>query len=124
VALSAARRDLFSYAVVDAYAKSFDQAGYGDSVRAVRDAHAAGDRDGAVAAISDEMVDGIDTLGQLFSWTGQPIPAGASAGSATNDAFLDIVLKPDVQADYYCFGERGLKAQSSVSVLRLRSHGG
>ena len=38
-------------------------AGYGDSVRAVRDAHAAGDRDGAVAAISDEMVDGIDIMG-------------------------------------------------------------
>ena len=57
-----------------------------------------------------EMVDGIDTLGQLLSWIGQPIPAGASAGSATNDAFLDIVLKPDVMADYYNFGERGLKA--------------
>jgi hypothetical protein len=29
----------------------------------VRDAHAAKDRDGAVAAISDEMVDGIDIMG-------------------------------------------------------------
>jgi len=58
-----AKRDLFSYAVVDAYAKSFERAGYGDSIRAVREAHAAGDRDGAVAAISDEMVDGIDIMG-------------------------------------------------------------
>lgn len=58
-----ARRDLFSYAVVDAYAKAFEKAGYGDSVRAVREAHAAKDREGAVAAISDEMVDGIDIMG-------------------------------------------------------------
>lgn len=58
-----ARRDLFSYAVVDAYAKSFERAGYGDSVRAVRKAHAAKDREGALAAISDEMVDGIDIMG-------------------------------------------------------------
>ena len=58
-----AKRDLFSYAVVDAYAKAFEQAGYGDSVRAVREAHANKDRDGAVAAISDEMVDGIDIMG-------------------------------------------------------------
>jgi probable F420-dependent oxidoreductase len=58
-----ARRDLFSYVVVDAYAKAFEKAGYGDSVTAVREAHAAKDRDGAVAAISDEMVDGIDIMG-------------------------------------------------------------
>ena len=58
-----AKRDLFSYAVVDAYAKAFEQAGYGDSVKAVREAHAAGDRDGALDAISDEMVDGIDIMG-------------------------------------------------------------
>ena len=61
--LTYAKRDLFSYAVVDAYAKAFTQAGYGDSVVAVREAHAAGDRDAAVEAISDEMVDGIDIMG-------------------------------------------------------------
>jgi hypothetical protein len=32
-------------------------------VQAVRDAHAAGDREGAVDALSDEMVDGIDIMG-------------------------------------------------------------
>jgi probable F420-dependent oxidoreductase len=58
-----AKRDLFSYAVVDAYAKAFEKAGYGDSVNAVREAHAAGERDAAVEAISDEMVDGIDIMG-------------------------------------------------------------
>jgi probable F420-dependent oxidoreductase len=58
-----ARRDLFSYATVDAYARNFERAGYGDAVRQVRERHAAGDRAGAVAAVSDEMVDGIDVIG-------------------------------------------------------------
>lgn len=58
-----ARRDLFSYAVVDAYAANFARAGYGDAVAAVRERHAAGDREGALAAVSEEMVDGIDVMG-------------------------------------------------------------
>ena len=58
-----ARRDLFSYATVDSYARNFERAGYGGSVRAIRERHAAGDRAGAVAAVSDEMVDGIDVIG-------------------------------------------------------------
>lgn len=58
-----ARRDLFSYATVDSYARNFERAGYGDAVRAIRERHAAGDRAGAVAAVSDEMVDGIDVIG-------------------------------------------------------------
>jgi probable F420-dependent oxidoreductase len=61
--LEAARRDLFSYAVVDAYARNFERAGYGDAVAEVRERHAAGDREGALAAVSDEMVDGIDVMG-------------------------------------------------------------
>jgi len=62
-ALDRGRRDLFSYAVVDAYAQSFTRAGFGDAVAEVRARHAAGDRDGAVAAVSDEMVDAIDVVG-------------------------------------------------------------
>jgi probable F420-dependent oxidoreductase len=58
-----ARRDLFSYAVVDAYARSFDRAGFGDEVAEIRARHAAGDREGAVAAVSDRMVDAIDVMG-------------------------------------------------------------
>ena len=58
-----ARRDLFSYIVVDAYARSFERAGFADEVAEVRERHAAGDRDGAVAAVSDAMVDAIDVLG-------------------------------------------------------------
>ena len=61
--IDAARRDLFSYAVVDAYAANFERAGYGDAVAEVRERHAAGDREGALAAVSDDMVDGIDVMG-------------------------------------------------------------
>jgi probable F420-dependent oxidoreductase len=58
-----ARRDLFSYAVVDSYAANFRRAGFGDEVDAVRERFAAGDRAGAVAAVSDRMVDAIDVMG-------------------------------------------------------------
>jgi probable F420-dependent oxidoreductase len=58
-----ARRDLFSYATVDAYAANFTRAGFGDAVAEIRSRHAVRDREGAVAAVSDEMVDGIDVMG-------------------------------------------------------------
>jgi probable F420-dependent oxidoreductase len=62
-ALEPARRDLFSYAVVDAYATSFVRAGFADEVADIRQRHQAGDRTGAVAAVSDRMVDAIDVVG-------------------------------------------------------------
>lgn len=58
-----ARRDLFSYAVVDAYAASFERAGFGDEVAEIRARHDADDREGALAAVSDRMVDEIDVMG-------------------------------------------------------------
>jgi len=58
-----ARRDLFSYAVVDSYARNFERAGYGDEVAEIRARFAEGDRAGAVGAVSDRMVDGIDVMG-------------------------------------------------------------
>ena len=58
-----ARRDLFSYAVVDSYANNFRRAGFGDEVDAIREHHGAGDRTGALAAVSDRMVDAIDVMG-------------------------------------------------------------
>ena len=61
--IEAARRDLFSYAVVDAYANSFTRAGFADEVAEIRERHAEGDRDGAVGAVSDRMVDAIDVMG-------------------------------------------------------------
>jgi probable F420-dependent oxidoreductase len=59
----AARRDLFSYAVVDAYAASFARAGYGDAVADVRGHHEARERDAAIAAVSDAWVDGVQIMG-------------------------------------------------------------
>ena len=58
-----AQADLFSYAVVDAYANNFERAGYGDEIAELRERHAAKDRDGAVGAVSDRMVDEIDFIG-------------------------------------------------------------
>ena len=58
-----ARRDLFSYAVVDSYAANFTRAGFGDEVEEIRARFADGDRAGAVAAVSDRMVDAIDVMG-------------------------------------------------------------
>jgi probable F420-dependent oxidoreductase len=58
-----ARRDLFSYAVVDSYAANFTRAGFGDEVAEIRERFRAGDRAGAVAAVSDRMVDAIDVMG-------------------------------------------------------------
>jgi probable F420-dependent oxidoreductase len=58
-----ARRDLFSYAVVDSYARNFERAGFGDEVAAIRERHADKDREGALAAVSDRMVDAIDVMG-------------------------------------------------------------
>lgn len=69
-ATEAARRDLFSYAVVPAYAAAFERAGFEDEVAAVRKAHSAGDRSGAVAAISDRMVDAIDICGDAATVAG------------------------------------------------------
>jgi probable F420-dependent oxidoreductase len=58
-----ARRDLFSYAVVDSYAANFARAGFADEVAEIRARFAARDREGAVAAVSDRMCDAIDIVG-------------------------------------------------------------
>jgi probable F420-dependent oxidoreductase len=62
-AVELARRDLFSYAVVDAYARAFRDAGFGDEVDEIRERHGARDREGALRAVSDRMVDAIDIVG-------------------------------------------------------------
>ena len=74
-----ARRDLFSYIVVDSYANNFARAGFADEVAEVRERHAAGDRDGAIAAVSDRMVDAIDILGDA-DHIGASVRAYADAG--------------------------------------------
>lgn len=62
-ALPKARKDLFSYAVVGSYGANFARAGFEDEVVEIRERHAAGDREGAVAAVSDRMCDAIDVVG-------------------------------------------------------------
>jgi probable F420-dependent oxidoreductase len=86
-ALDAARKDLFSYAVVPAYARAFERAGFGEEIAALRAAHAAGDRAGAVAAISDAMADAIDICGDA--------PTVSAAVAAYRDAGVDVpVIMP------------------------------
>ncbi len=84
----AARKDLFSYAVVDAYARNFERAGFGDSVAEIRGRHAERDREGAVAAVSDDFVDAIDFMGDAAT-------RSADFGRAYVDAGVDVpVLMP------------------------------
>ena len=62
-AVGSARRDIFGYAMADGYARMFRHAGFADEVDEMRDRYAAGDRAGAVDAISDRMVQAIDFIG-------------------------------------------------------------
>jgi probable F420-dependent oxidoreductase len=82
-----ARRDLFSYAVVDSYADNFVRAGFGDEVEEIRGRFAEGDRAGAVAAVSDRFVDAIDVMGDEA--------VVAATMRAYSDAGVDVpVLMP------------------------------
>ncbi len=58
-----ARRDLFNYAMADGYAKMFAAAGFAGEVEALRARHKARDRDGALAAISERMIQSINFIG-------------------------------------------------------------
>lgn len=97
------RKDLFSYIVVDSYADSFVRAGYADEVAEVRSRHAARDREGAIAAVSDRMVDEIDVMGDASHVTAtvrayvdagvdvpvvMPLPWGADRMSVVRDTVV------------------------------------
>ncbi|MYE80850.1 MAG: LLM class flavin-dependent oxidoreductase [Gammaproteobacteria bacterium] len=58
-----ARRDLFNYAMADGYARMFRASGFADEVDHIRARQAERDRDGALAAVSDRMVQAIDFIG-------------------------------------------------------------
>ena len=58
-----ARRDLFNYAMADGYARMFRASGFGEEVDEIRARQAARDRDGALAAVSDRMIQAIDFIG-------------------------------------------------------------
>lgn len=59
----AARKDLFNYAMADGYARMFRQAGFADEVDELRARQKQKDRDGALAAISERMIQAIDFIG-------------------------------------------------------------
>jgi probable F420-dependent oxidoreductase len=60
-----ARRDLLNYAVVPAYAMQFERGGFVDEVQHFQNRWAERDRDGALAAISDDWVDAIQIMGDV-----------------------------------------------------------
>jgi probable F420-dependent oxidoreductase len=61
--LPAAKRDLYGYATADGYRRMFTAAGFGAEMTEMMARLGAGDRDGAVEAISVEMVQAINTIG-------------------------------------------------------------
>lgn len=58
-----ARKDLLNYAMADGYANMFRAAGFGGEVDELRARQAERDRDGALAAISEDMIQAIDFIG-------------------------------------------------------------
>ena len=56
-------RDITGYAIVSAYARFFEECGFSEEVEAVNTAWKAGDRAGAVKAISDRVLDGLGAVG-------------------------------------------------------------
>lgn len=60
---NSARKDLFNYAMADGYANMFRAAGFSADVDELRARQAERDRDGALAAISHEMIQAIDFIG-------------------------------------------------------------
>ena len=64
-----ARRDLFNYAMADGYARMFRASGFADEVDEIRKRQAARDRDGALAAVSDRMIQAIDFIGDAHEVT-------------------------------------------------------
>ena len=62
-AQASARKDLFNYAMADGYAKMFKEAGFRDEVAELREKQKNKDREGALAAISERMIQAIDFIG-------------------------------------------------------------
>ncbi|HEX6166622.1 MAG TPA: LLM class flavin-dependent oxidoreductase, partial [Acidimicrobiales bacterium] len=97
-----ARRDLYAYAVVDSYARNFERAGFGDEVAEIRARFAEGDRAGAVAAVSDRMVDAIDVMGD------------ADAVHATMRAYADAGVDVPILMPLPWGSDRRASAEATV----------
>ncbi|MBV1906412.1 MAG: LLM class flavin-dependent oxidoreductase [Pseudomonadales bacterium] len=66
---NSARKDLFNYAMADGYAKMFSQAGFASEIEELRAKYAEKDRDGALAAVSEKMIQAIDFIGSASEVT-------------------------------------------------------
>lgn len=78
-AAGSARRDLFNYAMADGYARMFRSAGFAAEVDELRARQAERDRDGALAAISERMIQAIDFIGseaEVTDFVRQYVAAG------------------------------------------------
>ena len=58
-----AKKDLFNYVMADGYAKMFKEAGFGEEVDQIRTLQKQKDREGAVDAVSEKMIQAIDFIG-------------------------------------------------------------
>ncbi len=102
-ASQSARKDLFNYAMADGYANMFRAAGFADEVDELRKCHANKDRDGALSAISDSMIQAIDFIGAADEVTNfvsdyisagvdhpilMPMPWGADRRQVTEDTIV------------------------------------
>ena len=97
-----ARRDLWSYAVVPSYARNFERAGFADEVAEITERQAAGDRDGAIGAVSDRMVDAIDVMGD------------AATVAATMRAYTDAGVDAPVLMPLPWGADRRATAEATV----------
>ena len=73
-------REITSYAIVNAYARFFAECGYAEEAQAVNAAWKAGDRAGAVKAISGRFLDGLGAVGPAGACREQ-LAAFAAAGA-------------------------------------------
>jgi probable F420-dependent oxidoreductase len=73
-------REITGYAIVNAYARFFAECGFAEEVEAVNTAWQAGDRPGAVHAISERVLDGLGAVGPIDACRAQ-IAAFARAGA-------------------------------------------
>ncbi len=67
---NSARKDLFNYAMADGYARMFSEAGFEDEIKTLRARQAEKDREGALAAVSERMIQAIDFIGNESEVTG------------------------------------------------------
>ncbi len=84
------------------YAANFERAGFADEVAEIGERHAAGDRAGALAAVSDRMVDAIDVMGD------------ADTVHATMRAYVDAGADVPVLMPLPWGADRRASAQATV----------